>query len=177
MACVLISIPNPFGLVRLLFEPTLLFWASEEQQAYWLPLSRAGKILVTYCQTELGHGNFVRGIETTATYGVNAEEFVVHSPTPSSTKFWPGGLGFSATHAVVMARLIIGSKDHPTRQIVCHRVCITEVRQRLCDFEGTARDRRLRYAAVHALTGFLVEIDGAEDDCACRLVVFYKTCA
>jgi alkylation response protein AidB-like acyl-CoA dehydrogenase len=130
--------PRPFGLVRLLFEPTLRFWGSEEQQAYWLPLSRAGKILGTYCQTELGHGNFVRGIETTATYDVNAEEFAVHFLTPSSTKFWPGGLGFTATHAVVMARLIIGSKDHPTRQIVRHRVCITEVRQRLCDFGGTA---------------------------------------
>jgi alkylation response protein AidB-like acyl-CoA dehydrogenase len=79
---------------------------------HWLPLSRAGKILGTYCQTELGHGSFVRGVETTATYDINTDEFIVHSPTPSSKKFWPGGLGFSATHAVVMARLIVGDKDH-----------------------------------------------------------------
>lgn len=106
------TIRSPFGLVRLLFEPTIQFCGSEEQKAYWLPLSRTGKILGTYCQTELGHGTFVRGIETTATYDEDTDEFVVHSPTPTSTKFWPGGLGYSATHAVVMARLVIASEDH-----------------------------------------------------------------
>jgi acyl-CoA oxidase len=98
--------------VRLLFEPAIRLCGSEEQRAHWLPLSNAGKILGTYCQTELGHGTFVRGIETTATYDVGTDEFIVHSPTLSSTKFWPGSLGFSATHAVVMARLIVGRKDY-----------------------------------------------------------------
>jgi acyl-CoA oxidase len=108
----LLMLSSPFGLVRLLFEPTILFSGSEEQKAYWLPLSRAGKILGSYCQTELDHGTFLRGIETTATFDEDTDEFVIHSPTLSSTKFWPGGLGFSATHAVVMARLLIGTRDH-----------------------------------------------------------------
>ena len=34
------------------------------------------------------------------------------SPTISSTKFWPGSLAFSATHGVVMARLVTLGKDH-----------------------------------------------------------------
>jgi acyl-CoA oxidase len=69
-------------------------------------------MLGTYCQTELGHGTFLRGIETTAILDHDTDEFVIHSPTLSSIKFWPGGLAFSTTHAVVMARLLIGAKDH-----------------------------------------------------------------
>lgn len=42
-------------------------------------------------QTELGHGTFVRGLETTATYDPKTKEFVLHSPTLTSYKWWPGG--------------------------------------------------------------------------------------
>jgi acyl-CoA oxidase len=54
----------------------------------------------------------VRGIETTAKFDQEADELVIHSPTISSTKFWPAGLGFSTTHGTVMARLIAGGQDH-----------------------------------------------------------------
>lgn len=40
------------------------------------------------------------------------QEFILHSPTLTSTKWWPGGMGKTATHAVVMARLILKGKDH-----------------------------------------------------------------
>ena len=33
----------------------------------------------------------MRSLETTATYDRSTEEFIVHSPTLTSTKFWPGG--------------------------------------------------------------------------------------
>ena len=48
-------------------------------------------IFGTYVQTELGHGTFVRGLETTATYDKNTQEFIINSPTLTSLKFWPGG--------------------------------------------------------------------------------------
>lgn len=41
----------------------------------------------------LGHGTFVRGLETTATYDPERQEFILHSPTLTSTKWWPGGMG------------------------------------------------------------------------------------
>lgn len=47
--------------------------------------------LVTLFQTELGHGTFLRGLETTATYDPKTEEFVLDSPTLTSHKWWPGG--------------------------------------------------------------------------------------
>ena len=62
-------------------------------------------------QTELGHGTFIRGIETMATYDTS-DEFIIHSPTISSTKLWLGALGFSCTHAGVVARLLVGSKHY-----------------------------------------------------------------
>ncbi len=63
-------------------------------------------------QTELGHGTFVRGLETTATYDTESQEFILHTPTLTATKWWPGGMGKTSTHAVVMARLVIRGKDH-----------------------------------------------------------------
>ena len=71
--------------------PALLGQADDEQQAKWMPPSQSLAIIGTYAQTELGHGTFVRGLETTATYDPSSRQFVIHSPTLSSTKWWPGG--------------------------------------------------------------------------------------
>ena len=89
------------GVVRLLhpefvemmqmFIPALMSQASPEQQAKWLPMAQKLEIIGTYAQTELGHGTFVRGLETTATYDPETEHFIIHSPTLTSTKWWPGG--------------------------------------------------------------------------------------
>lgn len=76
-----------------MFIPTLLSQASSEQQAVWLPQAFNLRIIGTYAQTELGHGTFVRGLETTATYDPEHQQFIMHSPTLTSTKWWPGGMG------------------------------------------------------------------------------------
>ena len=65
-----------------------------------------------YAQTELGHGSNVAGLETTATFDKERDEFVIHSPTITSTKFWPGDLGRFSTHAIVFARLISDQNDY-----------------------------------------------------------------
>ncbi|KAJ7119266.1 acyl-CoA oxidase [Mycena crocata] len=102
---------SPFGLHSGMFIPALKLQASDEQLAYWLPLAEQGKIIGTYCQTELGHGTFLRGLETTATFDKPSDTFLLHSPTITSTKYWPGGLGYTSSHAVVIARLIVFEKD------------------------------------------------------------------
>ena len=53
-----------------------------------------------------GTASYIRGLETTATYDPSTEQFVIHGPTLTSTKWWPGGMGKTATHAIVMARLV-----------------------------------------------------------------------
>ena len=51
-------------------------------------------------------------LETTATYLPDTEEFELHSPTLTSTKWWIGALGKTATHGVVQAKLILpGGND------------------------------------------------------------------
>jgi acyl-CoA oxidase len=69
------------------------------------------KIMGCYAQTELGHGSNVAGLETTATLDKATDEWVIHSPTVTSTKFWPGGLGLWATHAVVFAQCIVDENN------------------------------------------------------------------
>ena len=65
-----------------------------------------------YMQTELGHGTNVSRLETTATFLPERQEFEIHSPTLTSSKWWIGALGKTATHGVVQAKLILpGGKD------------------------------------------------------------------
>ncbi|XP_040102445.1 peroxisomal acyl-coenzyme A oxidase 2 [Oryx dammah] len=89
-----------------IFQKTIRSLGSEEQIAKWDPLCSKFQILGTYAQTEMGHGTYLQGLETEATYDAATQEFVVHSPTMTAIKWWPGDLGRSATHALVQAQLI-----------------------------------------------------------------------
>ncbi|KAE9367899.1 acyl-CoA oxidase [Stipitochalara longipes BDJ] len=102
---------SPFGLMRFLFIPPIKLLATDVQIAEWVSLAETGKIIGSYAQTELGHGTQVRGIETTATFDKETDEFIIHSPTLSSTKYWPGALGCASTHTLLMACMIIDGKD------------------------------------------------------------------
>ncbi|OBS68328.1 hypothetical protein A6R68_03136 [Neotoma lepida] len=85
---------------------------SDEQIAKWGQLGKNFQIITTYAQTELGHGTYLRGLETEATYDADTQEFVIHSPTITATKWWPGDLGRSVTHAIVLAQLICSGAQH-----------------------------------------------------------------
>ncbi|XP_045124550.1 peroxisomal acyl-coenzyme A oxidase 1-like [Portunus trituberculatus] len=103
---------NPFGVHLSMFSNALTSLASPEQQQQWLHLAEKNRIIGTYAQTEMGHGTFLRGLETTATYDPDTKEFVLHSPTITSTKWWPGGLGKTSNTAIVMAQLYTQGKCH-----------------------------------------------------------------
>lgn len=95
-----------------MFIPAIKGQGTEEQQKKWLPLAYNLQLIGCYAQTELGHGSNVQGLETTATFDPQTDEFVIHSPTLTSSKWWPGGLGKLSTHALVYARLITDGKEH-----------------------------------------------------------------
>ena len=61
------------------------------------------KIIGAYVQTELAHGSNVPGLETTAVFDKETDEFVINTPTVSGVKNWAGSLGIHATHAIIMA--------------------------------------------------------------------------
>ena len=108
----LLFLPGGFELHIGMFIPSILSQGTEEQQAKWLPLCMDLKLIGTYAQTELGHGTFLRGLETVAVYDAVSESFIIHSPTLTSTKWWPGGLGKTCTHAILMARLVTRGVDY-----------------------------------------------------------------
>jgi acyl-CoA oxidase len=60
-----------------MFIPSIRSQGSAEQQAYWMPRCMNLEIIGTYAQTELGHGTFVRGLETTATYDTATQVCVI----------------------------------------------------------------------------------------------------
>ncbi|XP_060808800.1 probable peroxisomal acyl-coenzyme A oxidase 1 [Amyelois transitella] len=103
---------SPLTLHYVMFIPTILGQATVEQQAYWIGRAFNLDIIGTYAQTELGHGTFIRGLETTATYDPSTKEFVLHSPTLTSYKWWPGGLAHTANYCIVMAQLYTKGQCH-----------------------------------------------------------------
>lgn len=84
--------------------------ASNIQKAKWLPLANNFSIIGAYAQTELGHGmcmhahlssviasiylphagSNVQDLETIASYDSSTQEFILHTPTLTSIKWWPG---------------------------------------------------------------------------------------
>lgn len=60
--------------------------------------------------TELGFGNNAIEMQTTATYDPKTSEFVVHSPTALSQKYWISNGAVHARYCIVFAQLIIGGK-------------------------------------------------------------------
>ncbi|KAL3066822.1 hypothetical protein OYC64_016719 [Pagothenia borchgrevinki] len=99
------NVHEALGLHFVMFLPTLYSQCDAEQARKWLPLAESFQAIGTYAQTEMGHGTHLRGLETTATYDPATQEFVLNSPTISSIKWWPGGLGKTSNHAIVLAQL------------------------------------------------------------------------
>ena len=105
----------PAALHWVMFMPNIVSLADEEQQKEWLKMCRDWKMIGCYAQTELGHGSNIRALETTATFVKDGGDghWIIHSPTLTSMKFWPGTLGRTSNHAMVIAKLIDGEGvDH-----------------------------------------------------------------
>ncbi|RPA79440.1 acyl-CoA oxidase [Ascobolus immersus RN42] len=112
------------------FVAVLKSQGSDAQWAHWKPLVEAGKVTGCYAQTELAHGSNVAGLETRATLFKDGKEwkFRVETPRTESVKWWIGGLGHLANHALVQAQLWIDGEckgPHlfvvPVRDIENHR--------------------------------------------------------
>ena len=90
-----------------MFCESLSSFSTDAQREKWLPLATNYNIHGCYAQTEIGHGSNVAGLETTATFDKETDEFIIDTPTITATKWWPGELGTMANFALVFAQLII----------------------------------------------------------------------
>ncbi|KAL9547182.1 hypothetical protein MBANPS3_006299 [Mucor bainieri] len=106
-----------FGVHYGLFVGALQSNATSGQLGYWFQkgaLSLSGMV-GCFAMTELGHGSNVPGLETTATFDEAADQFIIHTPTVTATKWWIGGAAHSATHSAVFAQLIVKGKNYGTK--------------------------------------------------------------
>ncbi|EDK44752.1 fatty-acyl coenzyme A oxidase [Lodderomyces elongisporus] len=92
-----------------------------EQLKYWALDKETAHIKGIYgCfgMTELAHGSNVMGLETTATFDKDNDEFIINTPHIGATKWWIGGAAHSATHCTVYARLIVDGEDYGVKTFV-----------------------------------------------------------
>merc|ERR1719211_788166 len=94
-----------------LFAMTIFGQGSDEQVLAWFPKAMKFELIGCYAQTELGHGSNVRGLQTTATYDAEAEEWVLNTPSVAAVKWWSTSMPL-ATHAAVFAQLFTKGRWH-----------------------------------------------------------------
>lgn len=115
------------SLHQVMFIPCLKILTTAKQYEKWyyfylknslkkrflrVPLAESYKMVGCYAQTEMGHGSDVQNLETLAVFDPNTDEFVLQSPTITSTKMWPGDLGIYGNYAMVFAQLLIHGTNH-----------------------------------------------------------------
>ncbi|KFQ46965.1 Peroxisomal acyl-coenzyme A oxidase 2, partial [Nestor notabilis] len=117
-------------LLHSVFMRSISMLGSDKQVAKWIPLATQYQLIGCYAQTELGHGTYLQGLETTAVFDVATQEFILNTPKISAIKWWPGDMGRSATHTVVFAQLYVQGKCygvHPfivqIRSLWDHSLC------------------------------------------------------
>ena len=85
---------NPLTLHVIMFTRTIKSQGTPEQYEMFGRRAENFEIIGTYAQTELGHGTYLRGLETRADYDRNTQEFILNTPNLTSYKWWPGGCKF-----------------------------------------------------------------------------------
>ncbi|KAG0001077.1 acyl-Coenzyme A oxidase, partial [Modicella reniformis] len=96
----------------MLFRQALMLFGTAEQQDKWMDDIDSWRVIGCFAMTELGHSSNLRGLETTSTWDPETNEFVVHSPTLTATKWWIGMSGETATHTVAICQTVVNGENH-----------------------------------------------------------------
>ncbi|HMQ48449.1 MAG TPA: acyl-CoA dehydrogenase [Saprospiraceae bacterium] len=106
-----LSLTIKFGVQFGLFGGSIHQLGTKKHHDKYLEAIGKGELLGCFAMTETGHGSNVRGLETTATYLPETEQFLIHSPNRQAGKEYIG----NALHgrlATVFAQLIVGGENH-----------------------------------------------------------------
>lgn len=67
------DVAHPVAQHQLMFCACIDFLGSEEQREEWYEPAKRMNMIGCYAQTELGHGSFIQGLETTATLDMETD--------------------------------------------------------------------------------------------------------
>lgn len=95
-----------------LFGAAVLHLGTERHHQKFLPDIMSLAVPGAFAMTETGHGSDVAAIGTTASYDVDTEQFVIHTPFRAAWKDYLGNAALHGTAAVVFAQLITGGINH-----------------------------------------------------------------
>lgn len=95
-----------------LFGAAVMHLGTEYHHSEFLPGIMSLETPGVFAMTETGHGSDVASIGTTATYDVEAQEFVIHTPFRAAWKDYLGGAALHGRAAVVFAQLITLGVNH-----------------------------------------------------------------
>ncbi|XP_037948742.1 probable peroxisomal acyl-coenzyme A oxidase 1 [Teleopsis dalmanni] len=107
----LMPLGNTFTVHIVMFTRALKSHGTDELYEKFGKRADNFEIIGTYAQTELGHGTNLKGLETRADYDRKTDEFILNTPTLSSYKWWPGGLGHTSNYCIVVAQLYIDNES------------------------------------------------------------------
>lgn len=112
-----LSMTIKFGVQFGLFGGSILNLGTEKHHRKYLEAVGRLELPGCFAMTETGHGSNVRGLETTATYDPQTQEFVVHSPNFEAGKEYIGN-ALHGRMASVFAQLIVGSENHGVHAVL-----------------------------------------------------------
>jgi len=106
-----LSLTIKFGVQFGLFGGSINWLGTERHHKKYLPRVAAMELAGCFAMTETGHGSNVRGLETTAIFDPDTDEFVINSPDYEAGKEYIGN-GLHGSLATVFAQLIVEGKNH-----------------------------------------------------------------
>ncbi len=101
-----------------LWGGAVLQLGTERHHQKYLPGTASLEIPGCFAMSETGHGSDVQSVQTTATYDLETQEFVINTPTERDRKDWIGNAAAHARYAAVFAQLIIGAQVHGVHAFV-----------------------------------------------------------
>nr|XP_031828921.1 peroxisomal acyl-coenzyme A oxidase 3 [Nomia melanderi]XP_031828922.1 peroxisomal acyl-coenzyme A oxidase 3 [Nomia melanderi]XP_031828924.1 peroxisomal acyl-coenzyme A oxidase 3 [Nomia melanderi]XP_031828925.1 peroxisomal acyl-coenzyme A oxidase 3 [Nomia melanderi]XP_031828926.1 peroxisomal acyl-coenzyme A oxidase 3 [Nomia melanderi] len=105
------SIPIKMGVMQGMVPVAILTLGTKDHSEIAEKLQE-GQYASCFALTEISHGTNAKGIRTTATYDVQSKSFIIHTPDFEAAKCWAGGLGKTATHAIIFAQLITPDRSN-----------------------------------------------------------------
>lgn len=107
-----LSLLVKFGVHFGLFGGSVLQLGTRKHHDAYLRAIGSLELPGCFAMTETGHGSNVRDIETTASYDIGTQQFIIHTPSRMAWKDYIGNAALHARMATVFAQLEVNGVQH-----------------------------------------------------------------